>query len=124
MVFPFFTQVIVFLLLELLAVGEGVIFGDDAGDGVTTGDAEGDASTTVMSAVLSDGVGVGVGEGVGVGVGVGVAVARAGKLAIALGSKATLPNPSITFLGKLAGSGVSERCFITERTSGWNPGKT
>jgi hypothetical protein len=124
-VFPFLTQVIVFFLLEailvigeLLGVGElDERLGDGEAEGV--GEAEGITISATLIEGDADGDADGVAEAVAVAEGVAAATTPVGNK---LMSYLTLPNPSRTFFGKESGSGVSERCFITERTSGWKLG--
>lgn len=85
---------------------------------------------------LSDGEALGLGELEGVGRTISAALmeadadgdALAAATGAAVGSRLmsyeTFPRASRTFCGKFAGSGVSERCFITERTSGLKFGNT
>jgi hypothetical protein len=67
-VFPFFTQVMVFLLLEMiLRVGELIGVGDDEGCLEARGDGDVEGSAITISAALiegdADGEGVGEAEG-------------------------------------------------------------
>ena len=75
--------------------------------------------------VVGDGEAVGDIEGLGSTVGVvGVADAIGADVGNGSLSYATFPSAFRTFIGKFSGSGVSDRCFITERTSGLKFGKT
>jgi hypothetical protein len=104
MVRPPLTHVIVFfVLIGRTLLGEG--------------DGEGDGSMPAISALLI------VGVGFGVAVGEAVAITSGDLVGSASLSYITLPNPAITPLGKFAGSGVSDKCFITDSTSGLKFGK-
>jgi len=76
----------------------------------------------------ADGVGVTISaalcEDEAEGDGVLLATATGGAVGSRSLSYVTYPRASFTFFGKLSGSGVSERCFMTERTSGWKLGNT
>ena len=123
-VFPFFTQVIVFFLLFGLAdglenveldgeaLGDGVLLGD--GDSLTTGELDGLGLALTISAALAEVEGVGVALAVTTGIGFGNKSL----------SYATFPSAFLTFVGKFSGKGVSDKCFITERTSGRKFGNT
>ena len=56
--------------------------------------------------------------------GVGLADAAIAEVVNLLWSQATFPSAFRTFIGKFSGSGVSDRCFMTERTSGLKFGNT
>lgn len=94
--------------------------------------AVGDGDATGVFEVLGVGDGVGVGVGVGdslattefVGVGDGLSDAIGAGVGNLSTSYVTFPSPFRTFIGKLSGSGVSDRCFITESTSGLKFGNT
>ncbi len=101
-VFPFFTQVIVFFLLLGLA------------DGVDIDELDGLGLALTICAAL------GVAEGVGVALGVTTGIGFGNKSL----SYATFPSAFLTLVGKFSGKGVSDKCFITERTSGRKFGKT
>ena len=127
-VFPFFTQVIVFFLLFGLAdglenverdgdgdgeaLGAGVLLGD--GDSLATGELDGLGLALTISAALAEVEGVGVALAVTTGIGFGNKSL----------SYATFPSAFLTFVGKFSGKGVSDKCFITERTSGRKFGNT
>jgi hypothetical protein len=75
--------------------------------------------------VVGDGEAVGEIEGLGSAVGVvGVADAMGADGGNGSMSYATFPSAFFTLIGKFSGSGVSDRCFITERTSGLKFGNT
>ena len=123
-VYPFFTQVIVFFLLFGLAdglenveldgeaLGDGVLLGD--GDSLATGELDGLGLALTISAALAEVEGVGVALAVTTGIGFGNKSL----------SYATFPSAFLTFVGKFSGKGVSDKCFITERTSGRKFGNT
>ena len=74
-VFPFFTQVMVFLLLEMiLPLGELIGVGDDEGCLEARGDGDVEGSAITISAALIDGEGVGEAEGEADGVVTGAGV--------------------------------------------------
>jgi hypothetical protein len=129
-VFPFFTQVIVFFLLDGLADGLENIERD--------GDGEGDGEALAEGELLGDGDSLAIGEldGLGLaltisaalavaeGVGVALAVTTGIGFGVKSGSYATFPSAFLTLVGKFSGNGVSDKCFITERTSGRKFGNT
>lgn len=121
-VLPFFTQVIVFLLFLYDEVGarDGELVGLDEAMGLGESLAIGELD------------GVGVGDGITIsdvileedGVGVALATATGTSVGNKSLSYETFPREFFTLAGKLSGSGVSDRCFITERTSGRKFGNT
>jgi hypothetical protein len=123
-VFPFFTQVIVFFLLFGLAdglenverdgeaLGDGVLLGD--GDSLAIRELDGLGLALTISAALAEV------EGVGVALAVTTGIGFSNKSL----SYATFPSAFLTFVGKFSGKGVSDKCFITERTSGRKFGNT
>ena len=111
-VFPFFTQVIVFFLLFEVADGVGEALG--VGDSLAIGELDGLGLAATISAALAVAEGVGVALAVTTGIGFGNESL----------SYATFPSAFLTFVGKFSGKGVSDKCFITERTSGRKFGNT
>ena len=111
---PFFTQVIVFFLLFGRADGEEAAERNGVGEVLAIGELVGLGLALTISAVL------GVAEGIGVAVAVTTGIGFGAKS----GSYATLPIAFLTLVGKFSGNGVSDKCFITERTSGRKLGNT
>jgi hypothetical protein len=120
-VFPFFTQVIVFFLLDVaLAEGDALGVGIALTLALELGELDGDGAT--ISAALIDGEAKG--DATALAEGDAVTAAAGAAVGSKLMSYETFPSASLTFLGKLSGNGVSERCFMTERTSGRKFGNT
>ena len=124
---------IVFFLLDVaLAEGDALGVGIALALALALGELDGDGAT--ISAALIDGEAEGDAIALADGDAEGDAIALADGDAVtaaagaAVGSKLmsyeTFPSASLTFLGKLSGNGVSERCFMTERTSGRKFGNT
>jgi hypothetical protein len=115
---PFFTQVIVFFLLFGRADGEEAAELDGVGDAIGVGDS--------LAIGELDGLGLTISATVAVAEGVGVALAITTGIGFANDSLsyATFPSAFLTLVGKFSGKGVSDKCFITERTSGRKFGNT
>jgi hypothetical protein len=109
-VFPFFTQVIVFFLLFAVADGVGEALG--VGDSLAIGELDGVGLTISATLAVAEGVGVAIVVTTGDGFGNNSL------------SYATFPSAFLTLEGKFSGKGVSDKCFITERTSGRKFGNT
>jgi hypothetical protein len=109
-VFPFFTQVIVFFLLFEVADGVGEALG--VGDSLAIGELDGVGLTISATLAVAEGVGVAIAVTTGDGFGNNSV------------SYATFPSAFLTLVGKFSGKGVSDKCFITERTSGRKFGNT
>jgi hypothetical protein len=113
---PFFTQVIVFFLLFGRADGEDAAERDGVGEPIGVGDS--------LAIGELDGLGLTISATVAVAEGVGVALATGIGFANDSLSYATFPSAFLTLAGKFSGKGVSDKCFITERTSGRKFGNT
>lgn len=125
-VFPFFTQVIVFFLVVGLADGDENIERDGDGDGELLGVGEllGEGDSLAIGEL--DGLGLTISATLGVAEGVGVALAVTTGIGFGNNSWSykTFPRAFLTLVGKFSGKGVSDKCFITERTSGRKFGNT
>jgi hypothetical protein len=112
--------VIVLFLLDGLADGLENIERD--------GDGEGDGEALAEGELLGDGDSLAIGELDGLGLALTISAVLAVTTGIGFGVKsgsyATFPSAFLTLVGKFSGNGVSDKCFITERTSGRKFGNT
>ena len=105
-----------------------MLFGRADGEEAAERDGVGDALGVGDSLAIAelDGVGLTISATVAVAEGVGVALAITTGASFGNNSLsyATFPSAFLTFVGKFSGKGVSDKCFITERTSGRKFGNT
>ena len=107
-VFPFFTQVIVFFLLFGLADGVEIDERDGVGDALGVGDSLAIGEFDGLGLALTISAALGVAEGVGVALAVTTGIGFANESL----SYATFPSAFLTLVGKFSGNGVSDKCFI------------
>ena len=119
-VFPFFTQVIVFFLLFGLADGVEIDERDGVGEALGVGDSLAIGELDGLGLALTISAALAVAEGVGVALAVTTGIGFANESL----SYETFPSAFLTLVGKFSGNAVSDKCFITERTSGRKFGKT